>query len=76
MRVIEIVADVTAPGVRQVSGIDAEGVSRRGHRTDSQPGIEAVEAALAGGVAPAIVRVRVSHFATGPFAPSFRKGPR
>lgn len=70
---IEIVADVTAPGVRPVAGIDPDGVPRRGHRVDGQVGQDAIAAAHAGGVEPAITRVRISHFATCLHAPSFRK---
>lgn len=68
--VIHVLDGVTIEGARSAGGIDGDGRSRRGPRVDC-PVVQSMLARSA--EEPRAVAVRVSHFATCPDAPSFRK---
>lgn len=72
--VIHVLDGVTIEGARSAGGLDEEGRSHRGPRVDC-PVVQAM-LATHGGEEPRAVAVRVSHFATCPDAPSFRRGAR
>lgn len=71
------------PAPRPITGVDAEGEVRRGYPVDTDEGREVMarirEAAanlFDGPTDVATVRVRISHFATCPHAPTFRGSRR
>jgi len=72
--VIHVLDGVTIEGARSAGGLDGDGRSYRGPRVDD-PIVQAMLAAHVG-EEPRAVAVRVSHFATCPDAPSFRRGGR